>query len=176
MDTLTLFHTGCGMIALVSGAAVVGMRKGTRRHRHVGWIYVAIMTLLCVTSFFIYELFGGFGPFHVAAIISFISVVGGILAPLLRTQIGEQWMEAHYRFMLWSYVGLVMATGSHFFEPLGSFFYTHTPLAKLSSLAATVFACWGVPAAIGAYFIYSRKERVKARARSLLQEADGTKG
>jgi uncharacterized membrane protein len=142
----------------------------------VGWIYVAIMTLLCVTSFFIYELFGGFGPFHVAAIISFISIVGGILAPLLRTQIGEEWMEAHYRFMLWSYVGLVMATGSHFFEPLGSFFYTHTPLAQLSSLAATVFACWGVPAAIGAYFIYGRKERVKARARSVLQEAEGTKG
>lgn len=163
------------MVALVAGGAVVGMRKGTKHHRYVGWIYVAIMTLLCVTSFFIYELFGSFGPFHVAAIISFISIIGGILAPLLRTQIGEEWMEVHYRFMLWSYVGLVMATGSHFFEPLGSFFYAHTPLARLSSLAATGLVCWGVPAAIGAYFIYSRKERVKARARSVLERAGDAK-
>ncbi|WP_158666626.1 hypothetical protein [Salinibacter altiplanensis] len=88
------------MAALLSGGTVVGMRKGTRRHRYVGWIYVATMIFLCVTSFFIYELFGGFGPFHVAALISLVSVIGGILAPLLRTQIGEEWMEAHYRFML----------------------------------------------------------------------------
>jgi len=168
MDILTLFHTGCGMGALISGGAVVGMRKGTRPHRYVGWVYVATMTLLCVTSFFIYELFGGFGPFHVAAIISFVSVIGGILAPLFRSQLGEEWMEAHYRFMLWSYVGLVMATGSHFFAPLGSLFYNHTPLAQLGSLAATSIACWGAPAAIGAYFIYSRKERAKARARAVL--------
>lgn len=176
MDTLTLFHTGCGVAALVWGGVVVGMRKGTRRHRYAGWIYVAIMTLLCVTSFFIYELFGGFGPFHVAAIISFVSIIGGILAPLLRTQIGDDWMEAHYRFMLWSYVGLVMATGSHFFEPLGSLLYNYTPFAQVGSLAATILVCWGAPAAIGAYFIYSRKERIKARARLVLERVERVEG
>jgi hypothetical protein len=85
-------------------------------------------------------------------------------------------MEAHYRFMLWSYVGLVMATGSHFFEPLGSLFYHHTPLSQLGSLAITVLACWGAPATIGALFIYGRKERVKEEARSVLEARGDTQG
>ncbi len=66
-----------------------------------------------------------------------------------------------------------MATGSHFFEPIGSFFYNHTPLVQLSSLMATILVCWGAPAAIGAYFIYSRKEQIKARAQSVLERVEG---
>lgn len=176
MDTLTLFHTGCGILALIAGGAVIGMRKGTSRHRYAGWVYVTTMTLLCVTSFFIYELFGGMGPFHVAATVSFLSVVGGTLAPLFRRQIGDDWMEVHYQFMLWSYVGLVMATGSHFFEPLGPLFHEYTPLARTGSFVATALTCWGVPAAVGAYFIYGQKAQAKARARSVLDQLDRRPG
>lgn len=164
------FHTACGFVALIAGGIVVFMQKGTRRHRQAGWVYVVSMALLCSTSFFIYELFGRFGAFHAAALVSSVSVLGGILAPLSRRWIGENWMEAHYKFMLWSYVGLVMATGSHFFEPIGPLFLKHTPLGRGGSLLATAIVCWGLPAAVGSYFIYGRKKEIKARARKRLKQ------
>jgi len=170
MSPTTLFHTVCGLLALVAGAVVVGAQKGTRFHRAAGWIYVGSMALLCATSFLIYELFESFGPFHAAAVVSSISIVGGIVAPLFRSRIGEAWLEVHYKFMLWSYVGLVMATGSHFFEVLGPWFSTYTPLNGLGSLLATTTVCWILPAAVGAYFIYGRKHAILSRVRSLVRE------
>ncbi len=164
------FHTACGLVALAFGAAVVFMEKGTRRHRRAGWVYVGSMALLCATSFFIFELFGGFGVFHAMALVSSVSILGGIAAPLLRGWIGEDWLEAHYMFMLWSYVGLVMATGSHFFEVVGPLFYRHTPLGATGSYLATALVCWGLPCAVGGTLIYSRKREAKAHARATLEQ------
>lgn len=160
---MILFHTACGFVALISGGAVVLMQKGTRRHRQIGWVYVAGMALLCTTSFFIYELFGGFGAFHVAALLSSVSILGGMAAPLFRRQIGEGWLEMHYQFMLWSYVGLVMATGSHFFEVLGPLFRQHTPLGTRGSLLATALVCWGLPWISGGWLIKTRGKAAKER-------------
>jgi uncharacterized membrane protein len=166
MDALTLFHTGCGVASLLFGGAVVGMRKGTLPHRVAGWLYVVAMLLLCVTSFWIYELFESFGPFHACAIVSLVSIVGGMCAPLFRHWIGQAWLEVHYKFMLWSYVGLVMATGSHFFEPLVPFLKSTTPLGITGSVVATAVLCWGAPAAIGGVLIYRRKDVIFERVRA----------
>jgi uncharacterized membrane protein len=163
---MTLFHVGCGLVSLLAGAAVVGLAKGTAVHRLLGWIYAASMILLCVTSFFIYELFGQFGPFHVAAIVSFVSVLAGLAAPLLRGRIGPVWLEVHYKFMLWSYVGLVMATGSHFFEAVARLIHTHTPLGHTGTFVATAALCWGLPAAVGGTLIYGRKRAILSRVRA----------
>ena len=46
MTALGLFHTGTAIAALVGGAAVLLSRKGTRRHRQVGWLYGAGMIAL----------------------------------------------------------------------------------------------------------------------------------
>lgn len=172
MSPTTLFHTVCGLVALAAGAIVVGARKGTSFHRIAGWIYVVSMALLCATSFLIYELFKSFGPFHAAAVISSVSIVGGMVAPLFRSRIGEAWLEMHYKFMLWSYVGLVMATGSHFFEVLGPFFSAYTPLGDIGSLIATTTVCWILPAAVGGYFIYGRKSAILSRVRLRRAESE----
>jgi hypothetical protein len=123
------------------------------------------MLLLCVTSFWIYELFDSFGPFHACAIVSLVSVIGGMCAPLLRHWIGEAWLEMHYKFMLWSYVGLVMATGSHFFEPLVPLLYNSTPLSMKGSVLTTALLCWAAPAAIGGTLIYRRKDGIFEQVR-----------
>jgi len=170
MSPTILFHTICGLVALAAGAIVVGARKGTLFHRVTGWIYVGSMALLCGTSFLIYELFKSFGPFHAAAIVSSLSIIGGIAAPLLRSRLGDAWLEAHYKFMLWSYVGLVMATGSHFFEVLGPWFSRATPLNAIGSLIATVIVCWILPLAVGGALIYGRKSAILARVQSRLEE------
>lgn len=104
MNPLGLFHTTCALLALASGAAVLMRRKGTRSHRRLGWLYVASMLALNGTALMIYRLFGGFGPFHVAAVASLLTVVAGIVPAYRRKP--ANWVEHHYAYMTWSYVGL----------------------------------------------------------------------
>jgi uncharacterized membrane protein len=104
MNPLGLFHTICALLALGSGAAVLLRRKGTRSHRRLGWLYVASMLALNGTALMIYRLFGGFGPFHVAAVASLLTVVAGIVPAYRRKP--ANWVERHYAYMTWSYVGL----------------------------------------------------------------------
>lgn len=110
MNTLGGFHTICALLALASGAAVLLRKKGTRGHRRLGWVYVCSMVALNVSALMIYRLFGGFGPFHVGAIFSLVSVVAGAIPAIRRRP--AHWMELHYAWMAWSYVGLCAAAVS----------------------------------------------------------------
>ena len=110
MNVLGWIHVACALAALGSGAAVLLRRKGTRGHRRLGWVYVASMLALNGTALMIYRLFGGFGPFHAAAIASLVTVVVGIVPAVRRRP--ANWVEHHYRWMTWSYVGLWAAAAS----------------------------------------------------------------
>lgn len=110
MSALGWFHMTCAVVALGSGAAVLARRKGTRAHRRLGWVYVGSMLLLNVTALMIYRLFGGFGPFHVAAVFSLATVIAGVVQPIRRRR--TNWVEHHYQWMTWSYVGLCAAAVS----------------------------------------------------------------
>jgi uncharacterized membrane protein len=120
MPSLGWIHTLAALGALLTGAAVLLTRKGTRRHRQLGWSYVVSMLLLNVTALLIYRLFGRFGPFHVGAVFSFVTVVAGTAAALgARRTRGRRdpvararALERHYQWMTWSYVGLVAAAVS----------------------------------------------------------------
>ena len=83
LDGLGFVHTLFGLAALATGCAVVIRRKATRIHRRIGRAYVAAMLLLNLTALLIYDLYGRFGPFHVAALISLATVLAGIV-PVLR--------------------------------------------------------------------------------------------
>ena len=106
---LGVSHTVFGLVALVSGLAVFLARKGTRNHRAVGYVYVASMLALNGGAFLIYRLYGRFGPFHVAAVVSLATLAAGFVPLLLRRPAGR-WLSYHYGFMCWSYVGLLGAT------------------------------------------------------------------
>jgi uncharacterized membrane protein len=113
-------HMIAAVAALVAGAAVLLTRKGTRRHRQLGWVYVVSMLLLNGTALLIYRLFGRFGPFHVGAVFSFVTVVAGTLAAIgARRARGRRdaverarALRRHYQWMTWSYVGLAAAAVS----------------------------------------------------------------
>src|SRR5688572_32746545 len=117
MISLGWTHTIAALAALVAGVAVLLTRKGTRRHRQLGWTYVVSMLLLNGTALLIYRLFGRFGPFHVGAVCSLVTVVAGTAAALgarrarARGNAMERAraLERHYEWMTWSYVGLVAA-------------------------------------------------------------------
>ena len=101
-------HFATAIAALVAGAWVLARRKGTRSHRRAGWVYVGSMLALNVTALLIYRLTGTFGPFHIAAFVSLGTVIAGIL-PMLQRPRRAKWLEKHYFFMTYSYLGLVAA-------------------------------------------------------------------
>lgn len=129
MTTLGLTHTATALVALASGAAVLLATKGTTNHRRLGWVYVASMLALNVTALFIFRLFGGFGPFHVAAMASLVTVLFGTVAAVRarRYRLGRdavaraRAIEHHYAWMSWSYVGLLAATVSEIATRLPAF-------------------------------------------------------
>ena len=108
LDPLGAAHTFFGVAALLLGLAVVFRRKGTRTHRRMGRAYALAMLSLNVTALTIYDLFGRFGPFHVAALISLATVVAGFIAVYTRRP-RKTWLALHATFMGWSYVGLLAA-------------------------------------------------------------------
>jgi uncharacterized membrane protein len=109
MSPLGWVHTSFAVAAIASGAAVLLRRKGTRSHRRLGWVYVASMLTLNGTALLIQRLFGGFGPFHVLALLSLATVAGGVAVALRRR---PGWIARHYRWMAGSYVGLLAAAAS----------------------------------------------------------------
>lgn len=94
--------------ALILGLGIFLTRKGTQFHKQLGYGYVLSMLALNATAFLIYRLYGRFGPFHVAAIISSATLVAGFIPAFLRRPRGR-WLAWHYEFMAWSYVGLTAA-------------------------------------------------------------------
>ena len=167
MTPLGWTHTATAVLALASGAIVLLAPKGTTRHRQLGWIYVVSMIALNGTALLIYRLFGGFGPFHAFAILSLLTVVGGITAGIRvrrhrRAQAFTQRaraLEQHYAWMTWSYVGLVAAALSEV--------ATRMPVFRPQPGAGVGFAI-GVAAAtlavvaVGARLIRLRKARLLA--------------
>lgn len=108
-NDLGMVHLLAAFLATISGTAVLAMRKGTRRHKQLGYVYVLAMALLNITALFIYTLTGRFGVFHVGAILSGLTVLGGMIAVIKRS---EGWIYRHFAYMYWSVIGLYAAFAS----------------------------------------------------------------
>lgn len=80
-------HTFFGFLSLLVGIFVLLRPKGTKLHKVIGKIYVTAMLGLNITAFGIYNLFGGFGIFHLAAIVSLFSVLAGLLVVYYRKKL-----------------------------------------------------------------------------------------
>ena len=106
MSPIGIFHIIFAILSLVSGAGVLLRAKGTRSHKRIGYAYVACMLAMNASALMIYRLFGGFGPFHVLALVSLVTLFLGVV-PAVRRRPG--WLKKHYGRMSWSYVGLCAA-------------------------------------------------------------------
>ena len=109
MNVIATTHIVSAVIALAAGGLVFLLPKGTSRHRVVGRVYVVAMVVLNLTALMIFRLFGTFGPFHAAALLSLATVVPAFLAAYRRR---PGWLGRHYYLMSFSYVGLLAATAS----------------------------------------------------------------
>lgn len=107
-DAVGHMHLISAFVALATGAWVFLIPKGTRWHRTLGHLYLSAMIILNVTALAIYRLTGGFGPFHIFALIALITMVLAMGTVLLRRPKGR-WIEAHAGWMAGSYMGLTAA-------------------------------------------------------------------
>ena len=152
MHPTGLAHLVCAAAALFSGAGIVATPKGTPRHRQMGRIYGLSMLGLNVTALLIYRLSGALGPFHVAALLSLLTVIAGVIAVVTRRPQGT-WLTLHANFMSWSYVGLLAAAAAEAATriPAAPFW----GMVVVASLA--VFA-------VGGYLVITRIPRVLSNA------------
>ena len=103
-------HLVSAVTAIVSGAFVLFMRKGTRRHIVVGYVYVFAMVVLNVTALVNYELTGGVNFFHISAIGSSLTLLAAFATAMVyRFTKSIVAAAAHGSFMIWSYYGLLLA-------------------------------------------------------------------
>ena len=86
-------HLGLALAALLIGLVVTMTRKGSPSHRRWGWAYLASMVGLNATALAIYRLLGHFGPFHVAAILSLLTVLMGMVP--VRRRVNRWWLRQH---------------------------------------------------------------------------------
>lgn len=154
MSNVGLIHTVSGYLALTFGAGIILLRKATTLHRIAGYLYVASMVVLNVSALAIYRVFHTFGPFHVLALVSLASVVAG-LVPALRRRSG--WLAAHYKWMCWSYVGLLAATAAEIGVHL---------LPQLPPVIRLGFAFFAPPLVVlvGSYLLRKRQQQTLKRA------------
>lgn len=102
-------HVTAAILALVVGILVFLTQKGSRRHRMLGRGYLILMLFVNVAALTIYDdSEGGFGVFHILALVSLTTIGAGFVVVRLRRRF-PNWRIAHAQMMSWSYVGLAAA-------------------------------------------------------------------
>lgn len=148
-DTIGLIHFVSAIFAMLFGMVVIFNKKGTKTHIKFGYAYSISMLLLLVSAFMIYKVTGTFGPFHIAAVISSLTLIGGIVPAYLKKP-EKTWLEFHYEFMSWSVVGLYAAFWS---ETFSRFF-------RFSGFWVVVATATAITVAVGATLIKMKKKKI----------------
>jgi uncharacterized membrane protein len=138
-STVGLIHLISAILALIFGTFVLFTIKGDLKHKRIGYAYTFCMIVLNVTAFSIYRLFHGFGPFHVTAIISFLTLMMGFIPVLIRKP-GGCWIHYHVTGMYYSVIGLYAAFVSELIVRIpGAPFFTFITIGTAVVVAAGIF-------------------------------------
>lgn len=91
-------------------------RKGARRHRTVGIVYLALMTVTAIAALFVHsipaiDIFYGFGPIHIFSFVTLFGVVGALYGARTHN------VALHRRAMLGVYGGGILIAGTLAFLP-----------------------------------------------------------
>ena len=96
-------HLTGALIALPLGAFVLWRPKGTATHKALGRLWVALMLVVAVSSYWLRTLSGGFSFIHLLSVLTIVALPLGIL------QARRGNIPAHLRAMRGVYIGLVVA-------------------------------------------------------------------
>ena len=106
-------HAYAAMAALVLGIVQLSAPKGTLPHRTIGWIWVALMLVVCITAFFIHELrmWGPWSPIHLLAIFTLV------MLPLAVWRARRHEVPRHRNAMNSIFTGALVIAGLFTFYP-----------------------------------------------------------
>ncbi|WP_157019277.1 DUF2306 domain-containing protein [Mesorhizobium xinjiangense] len=106
-------HVAAAVAAFGLGSIVLSRRKGDRLHRIGGRIWVALMLLVCLSSFFIHtiRLWGPWSPIHLLSVTTLFSLGSGVWLAMRRQ------IEAHRRTMQSTFAGALVIAGLFTFLP-----------------------------------------------------------
>jgi uncharacterized membrane protein len=111
LTTAGAIHASLAMGGILIGLVQLFRLKGTRVHRALGYAYVYGMVVADGTALLIYQFTGRFNILHIGAIANLLCIVVAIV-PVLRNPRPPNWKTWHYRWMSWSYVGLLAAAST----------------------------------------------------------------
>ena len=106
-------HAIMAMIAIILGGIQLSMKKGGPIHKLFGRIWVGLMLIVAITSFFIHEikLWGAYSPIHLLSLLTiFILGVG-----IYYVRVGN--IKRHKQTMITLYFFALILTGFFTFMP-----------------------------------------------------------
>ncbi|MGJ5217561.1 DUF2306 domain-containing protein [Bradyrhizobium oligotrophicum] len=100
-------HAFAAMAAFVLGLVQFAAPKGTLPHRTVGWIWVALMLVVAVSSFWIntIRLAGPFSPIHLLSILTLV------VLPIAVWRARTHRVADHRRMMIMLFAGALLIAG-----------------------------------------------------------------
>jgi uncharacterized membrane protein len=106
-------HAFAAMAAFALGIVQLTAPKGTLPHRTIGWIWVTLMALIALSSFFIHEikLIGPFSPIHLLSIFTLV------MLPLAVVRARRHEVQKHRRTMIGIFIGAPVVAGAFTFVP-----------------------------------------------------------
>jgi uncharacterized membrane protein len=100
-------HAFAAMAAFVLGVVQLAAPKGTLPHRTIGWIWVLLMLLVAISSFWIHtiRLVGPWSPIHLLSIFVLVTV------PLGVWRAHRHRVADHRRIMISAFSGALVIAG-----------------------------------------------------------------
>jgi uncharacterized membrane protein len=154
-DTIGLIHLIAAICSLFSGTTILFIAKGTQLHKKAGYIYVVSMVVTIITAFMIYRLWGGWGIFHYAAIISSVTLLGGMI-PVITRYPTNSYIILHFSFMYWSVIGLYGAFFAEIMTRVPPLIFSDG--TSVSIFLNTTGITVAIVMAIGGYYFYKHKD------------------
>src|SRR5262245_51631348 len=101
-------HAFAAMVAFALGIVQLAAPKGTLPHRTIGWIWVALMAVIAISSFWIHEirLIGPFSPIHGLAIFTLV------MLPLAVLHARRHNVDRHRHAMISIFTGALVVAGA----------------------------------------------------------------
>ena len=106
-------HAFAAMGAFALGLVQLAAPKGTLPHRTLGFIWVALMAIVCLTSFFIHQIriWGVWSPIHLLSIFTLT------MLPFAVWQAHRHHVEPHRKVMIGIFSGALVVAGIFTFLP-----------------------------------------------------------
>jgi len=106
-------HAFAAMGAFALGLVQFAAPKGTLPHRTIGWIWVALMAMIAISSFWIHSIrmIGPFSPIHALSIFTLV------MLPLAVMHAHRHRVMQHRKAMISIFVGALVIAGAFTFLP-----------------------------------------------------------